>query len=286
MYNLGIHSFNTGIGHMYVWNETQGGRGSQDISSIVRKHLIHYASTHKHIVLYSDACGGQNRNIKMALTLLKLVQSSEIQADMTDLKFMVSGHSYLPNYREFGIIEAASKRKEFIYSPDDWIDIITRAKRKIPPFQVEEIKFTDFLSTKSLEDAVTNRKKDINGDNFSWLNIQWLRVIRGYKLLLHFKQSLSEVEDFRQINLEKTRQRGRQLLCLSSIIQAPLYSYCRPVTADKKKDMTDLLPYIPQVHHSFYKYLPVETGTRLQNQPNQEQDVDGEISFNDEFVYD
>ena len=159
----------------------------------------------------------------MALTLLKLVQSSEIQADMTDLKFVVSGHSYSPNYREFGIIEAASKRKEFIYSPDNWIDIIIRAKCKIPPFQLEEIKFTDFLSTKSLEDAVTNRKKDINDDNFSWLNIQWLRVIRGYKLLLHFKQSLSEVEDFRQINLEKTRQRGRQLLCLSSIIQAPLY---------------------------------------------------------------
>lgn len=108
MYNLGIHSFNTGVGHMYVWNETQGGRGSQDISSIVRKHLIQYASTHKHIILYSDACGGQNRNIKMALTLLKLVQSNEIQADIIDFKFMVSGHSYLPNDREFGIIEAAS----------------------------------------------------------------------------------------------------------------------------------------------------------------------------------
>lgn len=67
----------------------------------------------------------------MELTLLKLVLSSEIQADV-DHKFMVFGHSYLPSDREFGIIEGASKKKKFIYSVKVWLHIIKEAKCKQP----------------------------------------------------------------------------------------------------------------------------------------------------------
>ena len=99
VYNFGVHSFNNNVGYMYVWDETKGGRGSQDISSIAVRYPRERASKHKDIILYSDACGGQNQNIKMSLTLLKLVNSTDIAAESTDHKFMMSGHSPFQRHR-------------------------------------------------------------------------------------------------------------------------------------------------------------------------------------------
>ena len=100
MYNLGVHCFNTDEGFMYVWDESNGGRGSQEIATVVKKHLKDNTFNHKHI-LYSYSCCGQNRNIKMLLTFLKLVHDPDISANIIGHKFMVSGHSFLPNYSEF-----------------------------------------------------------------------------------------------------------------------------------------------------------------------------------------
>lgn len=62
------------------WNEIEDGRGSQDISSIFARHLKEKASKHKKLFLYTDVCSGQNKNIRISLTLLKLVNSKNIIA--------------------------------------------------------------------------------------------------------------------------------------------------------------------------------------------------------------
>lgn len=113
VYNFGIHCFNSSTGYMYVLDKTEGGRGSQDLSACIRKHLLENARTYKHIVLFSDSCTGQNRNIKMALTLLKLAQQPDLKIETIDLKLLVSGHSFLPNDTEFGIIERESRKSQF-----------------------------------------------------------------------------------------------------------------------------------------------------------------------------
>lgn len=114
---FGIHSFNDNVRYMYFWDASESGTGSEDISSIIGRHLKVKASTSKTIILYSDSFG-QNRNIKMTLALRKLVNSTKIAALTLDRKFMVSGHSFLPNDAQSGVIEAASRRKERIYIPE------------------------------------------------------------------------------------------------------------------------------------------------------------------------
>lgn len=49
---------------MYVWDETVASRGAQEIGSCIRKHLLSHVQKAKHIIAFSDACGGQNRNFK------------------------------------------------------------------------------------------------------------------------------------------------------------------------------------------------------------------------------
>jgi len=44
----------------------------------------------------------------------------------------VSGHSYLPCDRDFGVIEKQKKYHPEIYIPNDWITVILKARKKIP----------------------------------------------------------------------------------------------------------------------------------------------------------
>ena len=160
---------------MHVWDETEGGRGSQEVASCICKHLKENAPSHENIILFSDSCTGQNRNIKLSLMLLKLVQDPAIAVETIDLKFLVSGHSFLPNDPEFGVIEASSKKCQNIFVPEDWFDLIKNATKKKPRFNIIQMQRNEFLSTSALEDAITNRKKDTDNLPFSWLKIRWLR---------------------------------------------------------------------------------------------------------------
>lgn len=278
LYNLGIHCFNNNTGYMNVWDEIEGGRGSQDIASCLVKHLKTHATLEKHVILYSDSCTGQNRNIKTTLSLLKLLQVPDTRVDTIDHKFLVSGHSYLPNDAEFGIIESASCRVAQVYSPDQWVDIIKTAKRKEPYSVVTEMKNADFLSTVALENSTTIRKKTTCGYDFNWLNIRWLRFEGNHPLQFQFKETLNADTPFYKVDLCK-KKRGRQAH-LYNIRQDFLYPSRRPVTKAKKNDMIDLLPYIPPIYHNYYKNLPLDIPTR-----SSARNADERLS-DDEIIYD
>lgn len=209
LYNLGIHCFNNNTGYMNVWDEVEGGRGSQDIATSLVKHLKTHAALQKHVIMYSDSCTGQNRNIKTTLSLLKLVQDPDTSIATIDHKFLVSGHSYLPNDGEFGIIESASRRHGQIYRPDQWVDIIKTAKRKEPYFVVTKMKNDEFLSTAVLEKSITNRKKTTCSYDFNWLNIRWLRFERNCPLQFQFKETLNPDTSFYKVDLCKKTKDDR-----------------------------------------------------------------------------
>ena len=68
MFNLGIHCGSKNNG--YFWVETEGGQGAQDIGSVQKKHINEsIPSEVETLILWSDSCGGQNRNIKICLLI-------------------------------------------------------------------------------------------------------------------------------------------------------------------------------------------------------------------------
>ena len=97
-YNLGIHDCKTSKAYMLTWNEGTASSGSQEIASCLRRHLKSNRSTVKHLIAFSDACGGQNRNIYMVCMWLHIVASDDYPYTLIDHKFMVSEHSYLPSF--------------------------------------------------------------------------------------------------------------------------------------------------------------------------------------------
>lgn len=54
----------------------------------------------------------------------------EHSIEMADQKFMVVGHSYLSDDRNFGSVESAKLKSQHIYIPQHWIALIERAHTK------------------------------------------------------------------------------------------------------------------------------------------------------------
>ena len=97
-YNLGIHCCSSGQGFMHVWDESVASLGSQEIGSCIMKHLKGTNnSPANRLILYSDACGGQNRNIHLVTLWLYVVACDDFPYEQIDQKFMVivGTHFYL-----------------------------------------------------------------------------------------------------------------------------------------------------------------------------------------------
>lgn len=63
LYNCGIHSAKAEKGFCYVWTENQAGKGSQEVASCLIRHIKeHCGPDVRRLELWSDSCGGQNRN--------------------------------------------------------------------------------------------------------------------------------------------------------------------------------------------------------------------------------
>jgi len=55
--------------------------------------------------MYADQCRGQKRNIKMSVLCNYIVASPSFTVNEIDHKFLVSGHSFLPCDKDFGLVE-------------------------------------------------------------------------------------------------------------------------------------------------------------------------------------
>ena len=249
VYNLGIHSMTRDHVIMNVWPETTASRGADEIGSCLLNYCNQISAQGiTHLTAYSDSCGGQNRNIKMVAMWLYITQSTAI--DVVDHKFMVSGHSFLPNDTDFGLIERAKLKTTEIYVPEQWYSIIEKCCKK-RPFEVNRMNSVDFQSTKPLLNAITNRKICNDGQKVRWLDIQWIRIQKDKPFVMQFKCSMSDDLAFSCVSLAK-RGRPRSLAAINLPL---LYKSCRPVSKEKYADLKKLLKYVPPVHHEFYEHI-------------------------------
>jgi len=81
----------------------------------------------KTVTAFSDSCGAQNGNFKIATLLSHIVERYQIESVI--LNFMQSDHSFLPNDADFGVIEKAKKTAGEIYVPEHWLKVTSGARK-------------------------------------------------------------------------------------------------------------------------------------------------------------
>lgn len=266
-YCFSIHNMATNDSYMFVWNESVASRGPQEVGSCILYYIKNFVATKK-LVMYSDQCGGQNRNIKMSVLCNYIVSSTEFEVEEIDHKFLLSGHSYLPCDQDFGLIEKEKKFHPNIFIPDDWNKVITNARKK-NPFKLVEMKSSNFFSTKPLENNITNRKISKDNVKVEWLKIQWLRFQSHCPFDIQFKYSNNNDVPFETVDISK-----RKSLLPESKLPL-LYPNGNVINDAKKKDLLQLKEFIPPMYYAFYENLRSTaqgTGGELLHGPEEDED--------------
>ena len=217
------------------------------------------------VTLYSDTCGGQNKNRIFAAAMVYSLQENP-HIKRIDQKFMVSGHSEMEVDSMHAAIEFAKKGTE-VNIPKDWENVCRLARRK-KPYVVVPVRNSDILN---LNDLI--RIIDINLQNIPWRQVKWLRYIRegDNVAILHKTDSLNG--EFVAAATKKTRRSA------SRAVLAPTRAYedLIPISAAKKKDLVTLCQNgtISREYHSYYQALPsISAEDRLPEPNDSDEDED------------
>lgn len=248
---------------MYIWHEAIASRGPPEITSCLMTHINRYIPKECiELVMYSDSTGAQNRNIKTSVLLSQLLEKHDHLHKITQ-QFYRTGHSYNVCDAKFSIIEKSRKKTAEIYVPSQWTELIVNAKTTHPKFIVNELNAKHFMSSDQLISKLcTNRKKTTNNQLMNWFTFRKISLIKGQPLKLHFetyddiKLKYDESLEFppdstKVISVVKKGFNNEEFIGF----QLPLlYPHGRPI-ATAKKDLMELLEFIPQNFHKFYAAL-------------------------------
>nr|CAH7727756.1 unnamed protein product [Callosobruchus chinensis] len=263
-YNFCIFDLLTGKSHMFIWNETVASRGSHEIGSCLIKFVQSLPPTVTKIVAYSDSCGGQNKNKNIVKLFSYIVQATHI----TEIhhKFLEPGHTYMECDRSFGLIEKKKRQIPQVFVPADWETVIRGSSAN---FTVYNMTKDDFYSLLPLNEMMKDPKKDIIGQLLKWREIYWFAYYKSERLSFGYKNTLNIDVEFYTCMMA-TSQLGRPSFKFSRL--KPLNAPSIKIKTAKYKNLLTLLPYIPPIHHSFYKNiehdeeLPAKKGKKKQTQ--------------------
>ena len=193
----------------------------------------------------------------MTTFMLRLVHNNDLGVERITHRFPEPGHSFLPNDRDFGLIETAKRLNRPIYSMEQYQDVILDSRSNPSKFKVERMSTNDFYDFGVESTNFKNLVKPIDseGVKFTWLKIKEFVYKRG-SFGFYFRYDLNE--ELRYCNLGNAGRRSRRPK--NPIFNDPIQAYDPtvgiPLKAAKWKDIQELLQFIPPVNHNFFKSLP------------------------------
>lgn len=237
----------------FTWSEVHGKRGSIEIGTCLYLYFSQLPSHVKQVSLFSDTCGGQNRNQNVAALLWFIVHSTNI--DIIEQKFLESGHSMMECDSMHSAIE---HQKKFVpvYTMHDWLSIFKlarskRGKKKNDPYAVKELHYSDFLDLNILSKTILrNKSHDEDGNKINWLKIKCIRFEKENPQFIQIRYD--HTGSYTKINIFG---KGRPPKLPKTLDKA--YQTMFPISEKKYNDLVALCndKVIPIEFHGWYKSL-------------------------------
>jgi hypothetical protein len=249
-YNLSLYSLGSGESYCYVWNETIANRGSCEVSSCVYAFLKAMANDDiKSVTLYSDNCGGQNRNrffVSMLWYSLKSMKFSSISH-----KFLERGHTMNENDSVHSVIERSLKDVS-VYTTPQLVTTIQLARRS-KPYYVTEMTSSDFKDFKELATHIRNLDFDTQGQKIKWNELRTVQFTQEMPDTLQIKYDYDGPVIYANL-MPNLRHAMSTIPPLNTIDISPM------LTKAKYQDLKTLCDknIIPKAYHEFYRCLPHE----------------------------
>lgn len=132
LYVFNAHILSSSESLFYLYTETHGKKGSDDVCSIIHDFVFNHLPLRvRELEFFSDSCGGQNKNYTVFRFMHYLVHH-EKRFDKIKMTFPIRGHSYLEVDKNMGLVN----RKTRCETPEDWKAVFEAARTKPTQFKV------------------------------------------------------------------------------------------------------------------------------------------------------
>lgn len=245
VYNLSIYSCGTGSGTCILWNESEGMRGANEIGTCMYIYLKSLAPTVDQASLYSDNCGGQNKNKIFAVALM-LALNDIGHLKTIDHKFLERGHTHMEVDSVHAAVEHAKKNVPVLV-PRDWEIVCRLARKRSRAYNVLTLSHKHFLNLRSMGKKINLLTQ------IPWQSICWVRYVKvGSDIQVMYKRS------YHGYFIEATAKQTRHKANTVNFVHEKLYSSRLNISDHKKSDLLALCRdgTIPCQYHSFYEDLP------------------------------
>lgn len=164
VHNWCIYDLKKNYGSCFIWNEAEGGLNSDEFATILSKFFIEkviprMGEHNRYIILYTDGCTYQNRNIVLSNALLNVAMLHNVTIEQ---KYLEVGHTQMEVDSMHAMIEK-KLRNQVINVPAEYISICKKAK-KVKPYQVEYLNYSYFKSFKDIKFYNSIRPGKMKGD--------------------------------------------------------------------------------------------------------------------------
>lgn len=201
----------------------------------------------EHLIIWSDSCGGQNKNFFILCLYQYLILNNFFK--VIDHKFPEVGHSYLDSDRDFGRIEKVLRKHQTILIPDQYREIIKSASTKNSLcfnmknffYNLEELP-AKLRLYKKLNNTL-NQKVNLRD------SVKWIRVDQcGF---YYYKANFDPFTPFLQVDLHK---KGTKYV-LSAEIELSKLPKCGGLTLEKMNNLREQLKFIDKDYLWFYEEI-------------------------------
>jgi hypothetical protein len=142
IFNFTIWDENEKEGHCYLWNETEGQKGANEVATNVYDFIQKKVKDGtQEFFFYSDGPTGQNKN-RMVFSMY-LTAAQKFNVKITH-RFLEPGHTWSPADSIHARIETEAKDQE-IFSPEEWMTLILNAKVNGKPYRLNIVTHDNIL---------------------------------------------------------------------------------------------------------------------------------------------
>ena len=224
----------------YFWHEASGEVTSNTFASCVVDYLENAVASRsiKTIILYSDGCCYQNRNVILSNSLLRLA----IEAKITIIqKYLEKGHTWMEVDSVHSTIERRLRHRQ-IYWPAEYIEVISSARSHPRPYIVKDLHFSFFRDFSKITYYRSIRPGTSAGD-------PQVVDIRG---LLY---SPDGVIQYKLNHTDAWTPLPRRSNKATATSTHQLYRQPRPIKKTKWDHLQQLKAVVPKDYHAFYDQL-------------------------------
>ena len=256
-YNFGVHNLKEpSQANLYVWNQATAKRSSSEIGSCLMHYIEHHVPENiNKLIIFSDNCAGQNKNINLSLLLLRYIHSGRFS--MIKHYFLISGHSYLPCDRVFGDLEKHFHGHE-IYTTPHYVELM-RSARRDSPFTVIEMESDSFINLDPLQEKCSKTQLCRAGFKDGRMFQYSENFKLGIAIWKHYSEDIAS-----PVNVKLQKGRGSTYnqanFDLTSVNLPLKYPNGVKLRNEKLNDLEHLLRFIPLGYRTWYDDLFAEQG--------------------------